>query len=466
VKRLSRLVVVACVVAAFVPAAAPAAQRMWIGFQDDAAFLYRSDRQYNFERAKNGFATVLVTTLDWGKIAPSRPANAANPFDPAYRWETMDEFVRNAQLGGMEPMFRLYGTPKWAGPRRNALPRRLGDVTLFARAAALRYSGRYPGLPFVRFWGVWNEPNLNQFLTPQFDRKGRDVSPKNYARLYAAAYAGIKGGNRAALVSIGDTSARGRDHRRKGLQDTHSPGRFMELVAQANRRLRFDAFAHHPYPTDPKQRPEQLVRWPNVSLKSLPRMEKSLNKWFHRKSTPIWITEYSHETIPDKKGVSYALQADYLRRALNIARSYSYVNMFIWFVLHDDPGDPWQSGLVTEDNTTKPAFQTFAQMVYGLDARNEIVTVTGGRPNPVVRLSALSIAAESPAGSRLGVDERVVQGDSLIAHAQPEAALGIDGWVTVPIQFTPVKGTTYYVYVTVNDIHGNIVARLLTLVAH
>jgi Glycosyl hydrolase catalytic core len=464
VKRLVRLVAVACAVAAVLPAAAPAAQRMWMGFQDDPAFLYRSDRQYNFDRAKNAYATVLVTTLDWGKIAPRRPARPADPFDPAYRWEGMDEFVRSAQSRGIEPMFRLYGTPRWAGPRRNALPRRLGDVTLFARAAALRYSGRYPGFPFVRFWGVWNEPNLNQFLTPQFDRRGRDVAPQNYARLYAAAYAGIKGANRAALVSIGDTSARGRDRRKQGLQDTHSPGRFMELVAKANPRLRFDAFAHHPYPTDPHQPPEQIVRWPNVSLKSLPRMEKSLNKWFHRRSTPIWITEYSHETVPDKRGISYALQADYLRRAITIARGYPYVGMFIWFVLHDDEGDPWQSGLVTEDNVTKPAFQTWAQLVYGLDARNAVTVVPGGRANPTVRISALSIAARSPAGARLGVDERVVQGDSLVAHAQPEATLAVDGWVTVPIHFTPARGRIYYAYVTLNDIHGNTVSRLLTLV--
>jgi hypothetical protein len=465
VKRLVRLVFLVCLASAVLPAASSAATRMWVGFQDDPSFLWSSDKVYNFERAKNAFATVAVTTLDWGKIAPRRPAHAGNPFDPAYRWTTMDDFVRNAQERGIEPVFRLYGTPRWAGPRRNALPRKLGDLTLFARAAAQRYSGRYAGLPFVRFWGVWNEPNLNQFLSPQFDKKGRDVAPANYARLYAAAYAGIKGGNRGALVSIGDTSARGRDHPSKRVQDTHSPGRFMELVAKANPRLKFDAFAHHPYPTDPHQRPEQVVRWPNVSLTSLPRMERSINKWFHRKSTPIWITEYSHETIPDKRGISYALQSDYLRRAIGIARRNPHVTMFIWFVLHDDPGDPWQSGLIAQNETVKPAYRTFAQIAYGLDARNSVQTVKAGVANPMVRISALEIAARSPVGSRIGVDQRVVQGDSLIAHPQPEATLGRDGWLTVPVQFRPVKGRVYYVYATANDINGNVVTRLLTLLA-
>jgi uncharacterized HAD superfamily protein len=58
-----------------------------------------------------------------------------------------------------------------------------------------------------------------------------------------------------------------------------------------------------------------------------------------------------------------------------------------------------------------------------------------------------------------------VQADSLIARPQPEVQLGIDGWVTVPVAFTPVAGRIYYVYATLNDIHGNKVQRLLTLVA-
>ena len=66
---------------------------------------------------------------------------------------------------------------------------------------------------------------------------------------------------------------------------------------------------------------------------------------------------------------------------------------------------------------------------------------------------------------RIGVDMRVILGDSLVAHPQPQAKLGIDDWVTVPVAFTPVKGRTYYVQVKMNDIHGDTVSWLLTLVA-
>jgi hypothetical protein len=463
-KRGLRLVVLVLALAAVLPASASAAAKMWVGFQDDPSFRWRNDRDYQFLRAKNAHATVATTTLSWWQVAPTRPARPGDPFDPAYNFTEIDSFVRDAQKHGLESMLRIWGTPTWAGQRRNALPRRLSDLTAFTTAAASRYSGRFPGYPHVRFWVVWNEPNLNQFLTPQFDRRRRSVAPANYARLFSAAYTGIKRGNSTALVGLGETSARGRDRRVRGLQDTHSPGRFLELVAKAAPRLKFDAVGHHPYPTDPRQRPEQIVRWPNVSLASLPRLELSLRKWFKRTRVPIWITEYSHETIPDPRGVPYEVQDAYLRRAFALAQRLAYVEMFIWFGLHDDPGNPWQSGLIADDETVKPSYYTLAALAFPVDPRNSVTVVNAGRPNPVVRISALEIAAESPVGSRVGVDIRVVQGDSLIAHPQPEAVLGLDGWVTVPVAFTPVSGV-YYLYVEVNDIHGNRVQRLLTLIA-
>lgn len=465
-KRLVRLVLLACLAAVAAPSIAFGASRMFVGFYDDAAFRWRSDHNANLDRARDAHATIINAAVNWAKVAPTRPANASNPFDPAYKFTDLDDMIRGAQARGIEPMLQIWGTPKWAGPAANRLPRQLGALTSFARAVASRYSGRYAGYPFVRYYGVWNEPNLNQFLAPQFDKRGRSVGPALYAKLFKAAYSGIKAGNRLAQVGLGETSARGRDKRVAGLQDTHSPGRFLQGVAKAAPRLKFDAVAHHPYPTDPRQRPEQLVRWPNVSLTTIPRLESSLKKWFHRKSAvPIWITEYGHETTPEPRGVDYQTQSDYMKRAFSIASRYSYVPMFIWFVLHDDQGDPWQSGLIAEDGTLKPAFFTFADVAYQFDPRNALVVVKGGKPNPVVRLSAREMAAKIPVGSPVGVDMRVILGDTLVAHPQPQGRLGIDGWVSVPVAFTPQKGRTYYVQVDMNDINGDHISRFLTLVA-
>ena len=463
--RLARLALLALLVALAAPAAANASPRLWMGFQDDPYFRWLPERFYMRDRAMQANATIVKTTVNWFYIAPRRPARGANPFDPAYRWQDLDEFVRQAADRDMEVMLTIWGTPGWAGPARNRLPRRLGDLTNFSRALASRYSGRNRSLPFVRFYSVWNEPNLQLFLAPQFDARGRSVGPRNYARLYRAAYAGLKAGSRSALVAIGETSARGRDRKHPRASDTHSPGRFAQLLSQTRPRVRFDAWAHHPYPTTHTQPPTQRVRWPNVSLTSIPRFAASIDRWFLRRNTRIWITEYGHETRPeDRKGVPYATQASYLRTAVGMARRNPRVDMLIWFAMRDNPVNLWQSGLLTYGGLEKPAFDLFSVLAKPVDARNAIVTVRGGRANPAVRVATAKIGYRVGPGARVGVTYRVFQGGRLLVVDQPEARVGLDGWITIRPRFTPVRGRTYTVTVEVNDAVGNKAQRTLTLV--
>ena len=89
------------------------------------------------------------------------------------------------------------------------MPKRLTDLTTFAKMLATRYNGHH-GFGNVGLWSVWNEPNLQLFLTPQFSGT-KIVSPAEYANLYKAAYNGIKAGNKLAQVAIGETSNLGRD---------------------------------------------------------------------------------------------------------------------------------------------------------------------------------------------------------------------------------------------------------------
>ena len=123
----------------------------------------------------------------------------------------------------MEVLITIWGTPKWAngGKTPNFMPTRLSDLTAFSRAVASRYSGRFSGYPFVRFFSIWNESNLQLFLAPQFDAKGKSVAPRNYAKLAAAAYSGIKAGNPMAKIAVCSTSSAGRDKPLAGKSATH-----------------------------------------------------------------------------------------------------------------------------------------------------------------------------------------------------------------------------------------------------
>ena len=345
-RRIVRLVIILSVLAGVAAPASLAAERMWVGFHDDPSFRWVTNRQELVAGSAQNNASIIRLLVQWNLAAKTRPANATDPFDPAYEFDDVDEAVRSAQENDQEVILTISGTPRWAngGKNPNVMPTRVADFTSFSRAIASRYSGRFMGYPFVRFWSIWNEPNLQLFLSPQFDSRGRSVAPANYAKLAAAGYAGLKAGNPQAQIAIGETSARGSD-KATGLRPTHSPGKFAELVAKANPRLKFDAWSHHPYPSVPNLPPSQVVKWPNVSLASLPKFEESLKTLFKRKSVPIWITEYGHQTRPeDSLGIPYSQQAAYIQQSISIAAGFPFVNMFIWFVYQDDQGQPWDSG--------------------------------------------------------------------------------------------------------------------------
>jgi hypothetical protein len=445
---------------------ASAADRMWVGFHDDPSYRWVPDRLTRIARSAKDGSAIVRLLVQWNLAAPQRPSNPSNPFDPAYRLDDIDEAARAAQDNDQEVMLTISGTPKWAngGLAPNRMPKKLSDFTAFARAISSRYSGRYPGYPFVRFWAVWNEPNLQLFLAPQFDSKGRSVAPANYAKLYAAAYTGLKAGNPKAQIAIGETSARGSD-RPDGLRPTHSPGKFAELVAKANPRLKFDAWAHHPYPSVPSAPPRQVVKWPNVSLASLPRFVQSLNTWFHRKNTKIWITEYGHQTRPeDSLGVSYATQAAYLQQAISLARNYPFVTMFIWFVYQDDPGQPWQSGLYTRSGQAKNGSPArFASSAKPLDERNGLYSFRGGTLTPLVTLYTRRYCANDTTGTPIGMTWRVYRGAKLIAVGQQTSALRIDCTITARLRFKIAKGQTYTATFALNDLNGIVLNRRLTI---
>jgi hypothetical protein len=446
--------------------AAVAADRMWIGFHDDPSFRWVGDRATRIRGSATAGSTIIRLLVQWDLVAKERPATPSDHFDPAYNFDDIDDAIRVAQETDQEIMLTISGTPRWAngGKNRNVMPSNVSDFTAFARAIASRYSGRFTGFPFVRFWSVWNEPNLQLFLTPQFNSSGKSVAPANYARLYAAAYSGIKAGNPRAQVAIGETSARGSD-KATGLRPTHTPGKFAELVAKANPRLKFDAWSHHPYPFNPNSKPSQVVKWPNVSLASLSRFNDSLKTWFKRKSVPIWITEYGHQTKPpDSFGVSYAKQASYIQQSIALASRYPFVSMFIWFVYQDDQGQPWESGIYTAGGAAKGRSPSrFSATARALDARNALYTFRGGTVTPLVTLYTRRYCANDAPGSSIGMTWRVFRGGRLIKVGQQTSPLRPDCTITARLRFTVVKGQSYLATFALNDINGFVLNRRLTI---
>jgi hypothetical protein len=356
---------------------ASAARRMFVGFQDDRSFQLLPNRLALLDQARAANATVLRVNVDWSRIATRRPADPTNPADPAYDFGLLDQFVRDARGRGFQIVASVVFTPSWAngGKAGNYAPRNPRDLERFAQAVARRYSGDFGGLPEIRMFTVWNEPNTGIFLMPQYDKRLRSTSPQIYAKLYKAAYRGLKRGNSRARVAIGVTSPQGTARASTLERAKHHPGDFMRLLARACAgSCRFEAVAHHPYPTRPGAKALQVVNYPIVTLTQLDRFERDLQRWFGLRKPPrLWVTEYGHRTDPpDFDGVPPQTQARYAKQAIAFLRQKPYVDMVVWFIFRDDEGAPrpnvWEAGGGVLDNRdgAKPSYAAFRQAAAGI----------------------------------------------------------------------------------------------------
>jgi hypothetical protein len=83
----------------------------------------------------------------------------------------------------------------------------------------------------------------------------------------------------------------------------------------------------------------------------------------------LWITEYGYQTKPPDNtifGTSWAKQALYMKQAFDIARKNRRIDMFLWFLIKDEPSmGGWQSGLQTITGRKKPAWNTFISLPRG-----------------------------------------------------------------------------------------------------
>jgi hypothetical protein len=194
------------------------------------------------------------------------------------------------------------------------------------------------------------------------------------------------------------------------------------------------------------------VRYPNVTLSTLPQFERDLKTFFHR-SVPVWITEYGHETKPaDPRGVSNGTQANYAVEALNIAKNDPNVQMFIWFVFHDSPGNPWQSGLYSASGSEKPAYGAFSAVARLIDGTTFTVKA-GTAPHVTMYMPYLGYYSEP--GAQIGMTYVVTEGSKRLVIGQPVVSLGADDSITFAPDFKPLKGHTYTVTATANEANGH-----------
>jgi hypothetical protein len=457
-------VVVALVLIAGSASAVSAAPRMQVGFYDDYSFRWSPDLTQNLLAAQKAGASVIHVTADWSQIAAKRPANASDGDDPAYVIADLDNLVDAAPRYGLQVMINISGAPRWANGNQppNHPPTHLSTLTTFAHMLARRYNG-YGTHGLVGRWSVWNEQNLQLFLTPQFSGS-KIVSVAEYAKIYEAAYSGLKAGNPNALVAVGETSNRGRNTPEppgSNVSDSVAPATFAHLLSLVAPHLKFDAWATHPYPTDPFLGPAQKVAYPNVTMTRISQFGASLQQWFHRR-VPIWITEYGLQTKPEdttSPAVTHAKQATFAKQALQMAQASPYVEMFIWFTIRDSPAT-WKSGLEEANGTKKPSYAVFAAAAKTITGQT--VQIAAGK-KASVKVYVPFIAYHDARGSRVHIKARIFLDNRLVANQDQNQTLAVDQSVTLSLNFNPKKGKEYKLIADVNDIHAQHDKRTIML---
>jgi hypothetical protein len=320
---------------------------------------------------------IVRFSLHWDQIASTAPASPTDPADPAYDWSGSSDVLDALHSAGVEVLVQLVGVPRWAngGKPPNYVPRSSATFAAFATAAAKEY-------PWVHRWLIWNEPNQPRWLRPT-------SAPLYVTRLLNPAYRSIHAAIPSAQVAGGGTAPRG------GTGGV-SPVAWLTAMHRAGARL--DAYAHNPYPLDPRRETPVVggcTHCATITMATLGRLETLVARDFPR--ARIWLTEYGYQSNPPDPilGVAPALQARYLSEGAYVAYRSPRVDMLIHFLYRDEPSlARFQSGLVTIGNREKPALAAF-----------ELPLAETGRAGSVTSLWG-ELRAPAAAGAVASVDER------------------------------------------------------------
>ena len=381
--------------------------------QDDAQVLHRPTAEVRRTvRALRGLGVDwLRVTANWSFVAPAPNGQRRPDFDatdpaayPPGAWAKLDRAVREARAAGLEVAIDVaFWAPRWATARPSPEPDRQRDgvdpaaYADFAEAVARRYGDGAVA------YTIWNEPNYQVFLRPQWRRVGPDrpaspgaengddwevASADAYRAMLFAAVPRIRRHAPRALVLIGGTAALGTSVP-SARTDQVPPLRFLRELACVDSVLRpvsagacagfrplpGDGWAHHPYSPrrppwvgDPEPDTAVLADQGRLAdlldrLHAAGRMEQRLG---------VWVTEFGYETSPPDptQPVSPAEQARWAPEAEAIALADPRVRSFAQFLFRDLPERPgstarerwidFQSGLELPDGSDKPLMRAFA----------------------------------------------------------------------------------------------------------
>lgn len=297
-------------------------------------------------------ARFLRLELDWKEVAPANTPpgfDAASPDDPSYDWGPLDRVIAAVAARGLTPFVDIEGPPAWAQspPGAGETQPDPAQLALFAHAIAARYDGSHRGLPWVRYWEVWNEVNASYFLQPQVEGN-RIVSVDRYRTMvndFAAAVHGVRPDDVVIAGALFPNGLRRPD------VTTIAPLQFTRLLlclsggAHPRRvcdtQVHADAWSIHPYtsggPSTRPANPDNVWIQNLGSLTALVRAAQRLGTLVSAQPVQTWVTEFAWGSRPPTPaGVPVALEQRWVAETLYRAWQ-AGISVFSWYSLRDRP---------------------------------------------------------------------------------------------------------------------------------
>lgn len=314
---------------------------------------------------------------------------------------------------------------------------RAASITAAAQSAAAK-------LPAVGDFILWNEPNHQGLLMPQWEAdRTTPASPRVYRAMLRAGYAAVKAVRKRARVLVGNTSSTGGT---RGAGPV-PPLEFLRSLACVDSRLKplqsgdcasftmlpGDGWAHHPYAQN--ERPSRVSKPPrerdDLRLADLPALATTLDILVKMgriapANRNIYLTEFGYETqpVPGRPTLNELQQARWLTWAEYLASKVPTVKSFAQFLLRDQPPaaervsesrarpfGQYSTGLLVANGADKIAAKTFVAglfaqkrsrgrvLLFGrlrLGAGRKTVTVQRRVPNGTwERIDTLRVAGRS-----------------------------------------------------------------------
>lgn len=309
--------------------------------------MYRDTRQtstYNSFALQSSAGTVRVD-YGWPSTAPENTD-----------WTNIDKYFGIAveEHGGLNVITTMCCVPSWAAPHTEGplYDDQYPALAQFMAQVVERYDGDgiddAPGSPVITYWELYNEPDRGH-PTDTSRRWGHNGDL--YAMMLQTVYPAIKAANPDAQVVMGGLAY-------DWFEDQGGPfvRTFIDDVLAAGGCAYFDVMNFHSFPF-------YASRWTDNRGAGVYEKTSAIRAKLaeYDCNRPIIITESGwHSDEPPWNPSSYEEQARYVPQLFTHAFA-ADVDMLVWWMLYDPPGNYWDNGLVTGDTPPqpKPSFQAY-----------------------------------------------------------------------------------------------------------